>query len=233
MSNTPNNTADLAALQAQAQRGIEQSRNEFMDRIEKWDLSSNNPAAIAILLSKLPIAGGNYLPPPQCLALALSAYKYDADPFVGEIFITPNGKIGFTVEFKMKFAARQYKIGVPKYESLERPWVTPDNEIAKMLKLPTDMGCRCSLTVEGFKEPVIGEAWLSEWFMPKNPNWVNRWRGLMLPTRARGLAVESLTGLGSSSDHSETELGELAMETETKTEPVKPKVSAPKTETVI
>jgi hypothetical protein len=229
MSANPN---ALAELQKTAQVTSEDARTGFLKEIAHWNLVENNPYAIAMLLSKLPLAGGSYLTPPQCMVLALEAHKYDADPFAGEIFITPNGKIGFTVEFKMKYAARQYKIGVPQYKYMERPWPTGkpvnftdfnDGKKLKPLPLDKDQGCICSMKVEGFTEAVTGEAWLSEWFMPSNPNWVSRWRGLMLPTRARGLAVEALTGLGSSGEHTEIELGQDA-------QPVTPKVVAPKEE---
>lgn len=224
------NSEALAKLQQQATLTSEDARNGFMRDIAKWNLVDNNPYAIAMLLSKLPLAGGNYYTAPQCMVLALEAHRYDADPFVGEIFITPNGKISFTVEFKMKYASRLYKIGVPRYEFKQRPWPKSgpvkyvdykDGKKEKVMELEQDQGCICSLPVEGFSDAVQGEAWMSEWFMGTNPNWINRWRGLMLPTRARGLAVEALTGLGTSSEHSEIELGNDA-------QPIPTKVVAPK-----
>lgn len=158
-----------------------------------------------------------YMTPAQATVFALSCFQLNLSPFLNHAWLNPKtGRIALTVEGHREVArSRGYKIGPPLKEPIDRPFehipVSTDSrqKIAalKQSGFDKDYGCKCTIEVIGFKQPAIYTAWLSEWYMPTNPNWKSRTTH-MLSIRAEGHCLEMITGVGISSDIDKDEKAE-------------------------
>jgi len=128
------------------------------------------------------------------LAMHCAKYEYKISPDEGHVYITPAGKIGTSLEgLKIKAEHRGMKMGIPRFTEVERP-----NEFTVEIKgqkqtIKLDKGVKCELEING--QPCDYTAWLSEWFMGSNPNWVNR-TNHMLRVRAESNCIKFATGVG-------------------------------------
>ena len=162
-----------------------------------------------------------YLSIPQARVLAWSCFEDGLNPVKNEAWINPKtGKVAYTVEGQRRIARnRNIAIGPPQKTPVEREFtaipvsIESRDQIAKLKAagFERDYGCACEIEVQGFKQPARYTAWLSEWYMPKNPNWKARTHH-MLGVRAEGHCLESITGVGISSDILKDEAAEAGGE---------------------
>jgi len=177
---TPARNEALLELQKQATTVQKQSKDADLAEITSYNFTENTPLSMARLISQMPWgASGSYLPMPQCMALALHWFVLGLNPFIGDIFILPSGKIGMSLQGLLKKAKNDgYKLGVAKFTDCSRDWpkglVLSRKERGRDIdfSMEKEPGVRCEMTVND--QPVEYTAWLSNWFMPANPNWFNR-----------------------------------------------------------
>jgi hypothetical protein len=165
--------------------------------------------AMATLMSRtIQNPSGGFISLEQSLVLALYWKATGLEPYKGEIYILPSGKIGISLEGELKLAKKEgHKLGVPQFKPVERPWPAgmlmqrknPAKGGTDLIdfKLDFDPGIECTILVDG--EPSVYTAWFTEWFMPYNPNWWSR-RTHMLMVRAESHALAFGTGISVSQE---------------------------------
>lgn len=149
--------------------------------------------------------GGEYqLEPWQALAWAKFAKEEGLSTGGNETFFDPvNGKCGVTLEGKKrKSRDLGYNFGPPVFEKSVRPW--PKGKI-KIQGFEEDMAYTCSMEIVGFKAQARYTAWLSDWYVSSNPNWVAK-TDHMLQVRAQEKAMSMSSGVGVSEQISEMQI---------------------------
>ena len=218
---------ELAVEDAQKKRAlvkVEQVEQALAGLELDWRKST--AAAVIQVLCTSPCGSdemGNprYLSIPQARVLAWSCFEDGLNPVKNEAWINPKtGKVAYTVEGQRRIARnRNIAIGPPQKTPVEREFaaipvsIESRSQIAKLKAagFERDYGCTCEIEVQGFKNPARYTAWLSEWYMPTNPNWKAR-TVHMLGVRAEGHCLELITGVGISSDISKDEAAEASGE---------------------
>jgi hypothetical protein len=193
----------------QAESMVASSKDaEFAD-LQSYDFKSNPPLAMAKLMSKtLKRPDGSYMGVADCFVLALHWFETGLNPYKGEIYMLPSGRIGESLQGKLKDAKREgYDLSNPLFEELDREWPKRNGKPLELIRkdkgkeypffLEREPGIKCILTVNG--KPVEYSAWLTEWFMPSNPNWFDR-APHMLRIRSHEKAVSQATGIGVSEE---------------------------------
>jgi len=196
------------------------------DKAAEWEgIVGFTPKELGVInMAKLYYAM-NYAPSiPHGIILAMHCDKFDykVRPEEGHVYITPAGKVGTSLEgLKIKCEHQGMKMGIPTFVDAER-----EKEFILEVKgqnrqtLKKDTGITCYLEVNGTTANYT--AWLSEWFMGSNPNWVNRTEH-MLRVRAESNCIKFATGVGVSES-----LEEPTTVTVEREEPrLKPVASAP------
>lgn len=161
-----------------------------------------------------------YLTFPQATWLALWATQEDVSPLGNEIvFQFDTWACSLTTEGqKHKLRNLQIEATPPVFRFIERSWpngrgrkappelweivevpdpVRPGKTTLKEQPPANDRGCVCRIEVwqRGEWKPSEYTAWLSEWIMVRNSNWLER-TDHMLQTRAYDKAMENVTGVG-------------------------------------
>jgi hypothetical protein len=95
------------------------------------------------------------------------AAQIGADPVLGEIFPTGDGRWGLSNKYKIRKAIETgYIEGIEaEVKELDVPF-TAEKCIAKK-----DLECTVRIHVRGWKVPITRRARLSRWYKPSNPNW--------------------------------------------------------------
>lgn len=195
----------LTELQKAATAVQKKSKDEEWEAISSYNFAENTPYSMAKLISQMPWGpSGSYLPMAQSMALALHWYATGLNPFFGEIFILPSGKIGTSLQGMLKGAKREgFTLSAPKYTDVTRPW--PKGLILSrregrndvQFTLPEDIGVKCAMTIN--EQPVEFTTWFTEWFMPGNPNWYTR-ASWMLRVQAQKRCLAIGTGIAVSEE---------------------------------
>ena len=162
------------------------------------------------------------------------AHRIGADPLLGDLFPTGNGRWGTSNKYKIRRALATQKV---------KGWTTEfrDTGLAwnyrKCLQ-QTDLECTVTVEVEGFTKPIVRKALLSRWYIEANPNWASRPEH-MLELNTLAHAVEYVDLVGTEDDeappaYDATQAGKRALppsvaelkaqraQVETKTEPLQP-----------
>jgi hypothetical protein len=152
------------------------------------------------------------LTPIESLVFAIRAYELGVSPFSNECwFNTQTKSINLTLEGKKKVARNMgYNLGAPKFSRETRAWPNP----IKIQGLTEDIGITCTISVEvtgGLRENTSYTAWLSEWYMPTNPNWKSRPEH-MLQVRSFEKAISFSTGVGSSEQPGDADIASSKLE---------------------
>ena len=107
--------------------------------------------------------------PMTAFAIAYAKSK-GLDIMEGDVYATSEGRLAISNKAKIKLALRTGLI--TDYECVLSKTEDP-------IELPncsqkTDLICTVTIEVKGFKRPLRRSQRLSEWYMPKNPNWQGR-----------------------------------------------------------
>jgi hypothetical protein len=203
-----------AAAQLAAQRKNDQM--QVLDGISNLDWKKLPPPMLAQLL-----VATKKLQPVQAMVFAIRAYELGVSPFSNECwFNEQTNSVNLTFEGK-KIVARNrgYNVGSFKMTKREeKPWPTGR---PKIMGIDKDLGVtvQMSVTVNGEKEYPEYTAWLSEWFMPNNPNWKSRTEH-MLFLRGCEKVLSFASGVGASEqpgddDIAHSKLAEAEVDTPT------------------
>ena len=219
----------IAEAVAKAQEGRALVKAEAVDQaLAGLDLDwrKSSAAAVVHVLCTSPcgtddMGNPKYLSIPQARVLAWSCFEDGLNPVKNEAWINPKtGNVAYTVEGQRKIARNQGRqLGPPQKTPVDRDFgsvpvsTESRSQVAKLKAagFDRDYGCTCEIEVIGFKRPARYTAWLSEWYMPSNPNWKARTQH-MLGVRAEGHCLETITGVGVSSDILKDEAAEAAGE---------------------
>lgn len=167
--------------------------------LTNMDWKQNQPFMIAKILTMAPYS----YTVPVALAITFTAMQEDANPFTGDLYATPNGVIGRSVQHKLRRArAEKYNLGVPKFEEVERPWPTLNGQPKKLergykqsavkFSLPMDPGVRCTMTING--QEISQTVWYSSAYR-NTPTWQEQ-QEYMMCVRAIDYCVRFGTGVG-------------------------------------
>jgi len=137
---------------------------------------------------------------PHALMLAITAHRRGLNPEDGDIYVLPSGKIGTSLQGTLKEAKLNgYKLSASTFTDVTRDW--PKGLRLKSngaeFQLPQEPGVTCKMTIND--QPVEYTAWLTNWYMEKNPNWYNR-MDWMLRVSAQKRCLALGTGIGVSED---------------------------------
>lgn len=135
------------------------------------------------------------LSPQQALILGVTSYQLGLSPFLGHTYMLQNSfRVNTTFAGKLQWARDHgFRLGTFEHTRVEREWPAGAARPREYLG-GNDVGCTSRVRVND-KEVAEYTAWVSEWFMPFNPNWRTRtWH--MLMTRADEKNVAFLSGVG-------------------------------------
>lgn len=109
----------------------------------------------------------NKLSIPDILWGLAYAHHIGADPMIGDIFPTGEGRWGTSNKYKIRRALETGRI-----EGIETDIVDLGTELRleKCIQ-KTDLECIVTVTVKGFTKPIVRKAKLSRWYKANNPNW--------------------------------------------------------------
>jgi len=199
------NTELLAKVDAAKESRALAKQEGFMQMAEQFksfDWRNVPPPAMATLLTKIPHKGRYgepdwYMTPEQAFIHALRCYQLCVDPTSKEVwFNRDTWETNLTAEGQRKVSGqRGIEAGPPSFTRIEREWPSGSDNPGGF---ENDIGFTCEIEIKGYRKPVNYTAWLSEWYMPKNPNWVSRTEH-MLQVRASDKCYEFVTGVGISS----------------------------------
>lgn len=186
-------TAKLAA-QSDEQRKREQVE-WLLSKVADW---ANPPIPIrAAILQQRPWKtkdGFSYMSYGEALGAVIYCDKRGVDENSEEFWYDPvNKKYNLSSEGELAYAHHKgYSWTVPKFEHKSRPWPDPKKAIPGYQQ---DLGCVCSLTLKTpfGNEEASAEVWMSEWYVPTNPNWQTRTRW-MLEVRSLSNTIKRGTG---------------------------------------
>jgi hypothetical protein len=184
---------------------------EIVSTLREWD---KDLAMNVYLLCKKKFKGKQgatkQLEPYQAVAFAKYCQEEGLNAWGNEAFYdTDNDKPGTTLEGKKrKSRDRGYNFGPPVFTFDEREW--PKGK-PKIMGFDRDLACICTMELVGFSQPATYTAWLSEWYVSSNPNWVQRTRH-MLQVRAQEKALSMSSGVGVSEQLSELQIEDKPME---------------------
>jgi len=227
-----NTLAELQKTASQVQRA---SKDAEWEGITTYNSDDIPPIMMAKLYAALPWGpGGGYLTIPQALMLAIAAHDLKLKPEYGDIFILPSGKVGFSLQGMLKSAINNgHKLSAPKYTEVKRKWPSGlklefgFREKKKEFDLPEEPGVTCEMQINGHN--VSFTVWLTEWYMPGNPNWYSRMDWMMrVQGQKRCLALG--TGIAVSEEITDTD---VVSSTTEKGEYSRPKISEAKAPSTI
>lgn len=116
-------------------------------------------------------AGGWAKVPISQIVFALAyAAKQGLDIMQGDVYSTGEGRIAISNKAKIKLALRTGRIKGYAAEIVD----TDEPIDLPGCRQKTDLLCHVSIDVAGMNKPIKRTQRLSEWFMPKNPNWAGR-----------------------------------------------------------
>jgi len=198
---------DMLAMVKEADRPVYHA----MSTMATLDWKNLLPNQTALLLMQRPmsVSGGGtmYLNFKQALLFAVRCYELGLSPFSDSVWFDANkSSVNLTLAGKRELARlKGIDLGPPKFERLERPWgeIPRTSDVVDAVKkagFTKDVGYKCSIRVGDPKnlECVEYLAWLSEWYVPRSPVWVNKPEH-MLQTRATEKAISLAMGTGASS----------------------------------
>jgi hypothetical protein len=189
---TQNTAAKLLELQKAATAMQREDKNAEWAGINTYNQAEIPPVMMAKLYSAL-----YSLTIPHALMLAITAHRRGLNPEDGDIYVLPSGKIGTSLQGTLKEAKLNgYKLSAPVFTDVEREWpkgATFQPRIAGT----KEIGVKCNMTIND--QPVEYTAWLTNWFMEKNPNWSSR-SDWMLRVSAQKRCLALGTGIGVSED---------------------------------
>lgn len=175
------------------------SFTQLATQFKSFDWRNVPPPAMATLLTRIPHKGRYnepdwYMTPEQAFIHALRCYNLGVDPTSKEVwFNRDTWETNLTAEGQRKVSGqRGAELGPPHFVRVERDW--PEDK-KNPNDLEKDVGFTCEIEIKGYKQPVNYTAWLSEWYMAKNPNWSDRTEH-MLQVRASDKCYEFATGVG-------------------------------------
>lgn len=215
--NKPSAMSAVLEQQKAAQATLAAAREDALAAIANYDFKSNPPLAMARLISRTLRKPDGSLPSLEdSLVLALHWFETGLNPYRGDIYPLPSGRIGLSLQGEIKEAKREGHKFIPKYEFVTREWPTvdgkPDGKPIELVRksrgvetkfsYPKEPGCKCILQIDGSE--VEYTAWVTEWFMPTNPNWFERMHH-MLMVRSFSNALSFSTGIGVSQEISTAE----------------------------
>lgn len=154
---------DVKAILAKEREANNQIQLAKDEKNQKWmaltsvDWKQNSPALVAMILTEPPYSH----PMPLALAITMTCMAEGANPFTNDVYVV-KGRISFSVQFKLnKARSMGMKLGVPKYQFVERDWPEGKPMISGFKK---DRGCVCRLPVgDDFQEQT---AWISSSYKP-------------------------------------------------------------------
>lgn len=202
-------TSTALAQERAAQSTLAQVRQSELEGIAAYDFHQNTPLAMAKLISRTLRRPDNSLPSLEdSLVLALHWSQTGLNPYLGEIFLLPSGRVGMSLQGELKRAILDgHKLGAPRFKPVTREWPTMNGKPVEMERnhkkqmisfhLAQDIGCECTLSIDG--QDVMYTAWFTEWFMPYNPNWWDR-KEHMLMIRSFDKTLSFGTGIAVSQE---------------------------------
>jgi len=107
------------------------------------------------------------IPVSQVIYAIAYAEKQGLDIMQGDVYSTGDGRIAISNKAKIKLALKTGRICGIKVETIE----TEDPLVLEGCAVSHELECTVTLKVKGFDEPVVKIQRLSEWYMPRNPNW--------------------------------------------------------------
>lgn len=200
--------AEQQKLAAQTEEQKKRDQVEWlMSKVTDWE-NPPIPIRAAILQSRAwrTKDGFVYMTYGEAMGAVIYCAKRGVDENSEEYWWDPAAKKNnLTSEGEIAYAHHKgYSWTVPKYEHKTRPWADPKKAIPGF---PQELGCVCSFTLKtGFgSEEVSAEVWMSEWYVPANPNWQTRTRW-MLEVRSLSNGIKRGTGAAIAANLSESTL---------------------------
>ena len=214
--------ATVALVKSGGMRDIVKAQDipllDVMETMESLDWRNLKPHQTALLLMQKPMvaSGGGqmFLSFRQAILFATRCYELGVSPFSSEVWFDANrASVNLTLEGKKQVARnRNIDIGPPTFTEQTREWkdvvrITDVAKEAQKLGFTKDLGVTCRMRVGDPKNAEFVEytAWLSEWFVPKSPVWLNK-PTHMLNTRAQEKAITIVLGTGASAMPDEQDL---------------------------
>lgn len=199
-NSVPLSPLQQAVLDSKKSVALQKPSEQEWAGLTSMDWKQNQPFMIAKILTMPPY---NYTVP-VALAITFTAMQEDANPFTGDLYATPNGVIGRSVQHKLRRArAENYNLGVPTFVNVERDWPKDHTGNPKKLErgfrtdkkyftMHKDQGVKCTMTVNG--QEISQTVWFSSAYR-NTPTWQEQTE-YMLQVRAIDYAIRFGTGVG-------------------------------------